>query len=573
MKKDLVKKLLAFVRLPLVLLTAGWGALCVLAVLLVYYWRVFFSFAAISPMLLTVLAVAGVSALYWAAVLTVRFVPCLAGRAAVLLALAGLCFAFASPPLQVPDEGPHYLRAYAISMGRFDFDAERGYPEDVELLMSSFYGAYTNANGGAPIKQYYDLEDPENAGSTKLPVGPQRSVLDQFAAYSAGMAALAAGQDTGAEPVTEPLVVMLLPYFPQALGMAAGRLLGADALACLYWGRVFNALTYALLAYFVFKGLSRWQNVFLAVLFLPLSLYMAGSLSYDAQLLGLYALAASLLLRDKLTTRSLWAFIGCITVINVAKPWINLLWAFGLLFIRRDDWQAKLKRWQACAITFAAGVAVTALFTWYGRTFRFNYGEVGRMLDDVGPMEQFLFVLKNPLRTVAVLWGTLAENNFFIPGLGNFGALDTMVPAVIWLSLLLLVAAAFAEAHRAPLPAVTNTGLAIFVAVYSLAAMMAMYITYTPVGMVRVIGLQARYFLAVAPCALVLASQALGLLQRRAGNVYKLTRARDTALPALLPAGFAVGVLGALLLAETYFVGPVTWVLREAGAVVGAIAA
>ena len=55
-----------------------------------------------------------------------------AKRGAGCILLCGALFAFANPPLQTPDETDHYLRTYAISMGRFDFDAERGYPEDVQ---------------------------------------------------------------------------------------------------------------------------------------------------------------------------------------------------------------------------------------------------------------------------------------------------------------------------------------------------------------------------------------------------------------------------------------------------------
>ncbi len=563
MKKKLQTGLDKLLHCKPLWLLAGWGVLCAAAVLYVYYWRVFYSFDRMSPLVLTALAVAAVSGLYWLFWLVRRFVPTLAGRAALLLAAVGLGFCFANPPMQTPDERDHYLRAYAISTGRFDFDADRGYPADVDLLVSCFPGAYTNGNGGAAIKQYYSLADPENAGSTKLPVGGLHSIANGFADYREGMQAIREGQATGAPRQIEPLVVMLLPYFPQALGMALGRLFGADALGCLYWGRVFNLMVYAVLAYLTLKGLRRWQNVFLAVLFLPLSLYMAASLNYDAQLLGLYALATSLLLREKITERRAWVFVAAVTLMNVTKPWINLLWAFGVLFIKKDAWRAKLKRWAVCAVTFGSGVAVTALCTWYGRSFRFNYGEVGRMLDDVGPLEQLLFVLRNPMRTLAVMWGTLTENQFFLTGLGQFGALDTYVPAVAWLSILLLAAAAFAEARRQSLPVLTNFGLGCFALIYTAGVMMALYITYTPVGMVRIIGLQARYFLPVVPAVLVLLAQCFGRLQRRTGVVYPASKVSAPVTPALLPAAFVIAALGALLLAEIYFVGPVTWTLAE----------
>lgn len=550
---------------------AGYALLCAAVVLLVYYWRVFYYFDRFSPVKLTVLVWAAASALYAVLFFTVRFVHSLAGRTALLLAAAGLCFCFINPPLQTPDEGDHFLRAYAISLGRLNFDAERGYPADVDLLMESFPGAYTNANNGASIKQYYHLTDDEDPESEKIADGAVRSIADSFTSYRTRLAQLKAGAASTAEVRTEPLVVMVLPYLPQALGMVAARLLGASALGCLYGGRIVNLLVYAALAYLALRGLKRWQGVFLAVLFLPLSLYMAASLSYDAQLLGLYALAASLLLREEFTQKHLIAFILCVALINVAKPWINLLWIPGLLFIAPKNWKARLRPWAGAALALAAAVAVTLFCTWYGRTFRFNYGDVGRMLgESVNGLQQLSFVLHNPLRTFAVLWGTLYENTFFLPGLGNFGALDTLVPAVGFFSVLLLAAGTFSAARQGQLSAKTNLGLGCFALIYSVGVMMALYITYTPVGMVRVIGLQARYFLPAVLLGLVLAAQGIGKLAFPGSPSFSLAAAETSALPkvsekmgALLPAGFLTAVLSALLLFETYFIGPIVWTLSE----------
>lgn len=557
---------------PAVRLVGLWALLAALAVFCVYYWRVFYSFDRLSPLLLTALAVGVVSVLYGVALGIWRFVPGLAARAALLLAAAGVCFCFASPPLQVPDESEHFLRAYAVSMGRFDFDAARGYPAEVDLLVECFPGAYTNGNNGAPIKQYYQLADPDDPDSTKLPQGPLHSIADCFARWHEGLATLQTQPADADWPARqEPLVVLLLPYLHQALAMALTRAAGGTALACLYAGRLANLAAYAALAYFALRGLRRWQGPLLAVLFLPLSLYMAASCNYDALLLGLYALAFSLLLREKFGRRQLIAYIACVAVMNTIKPWINLLWLFGLLFCDKKRRDTRLHPAAAVGVAAGATLAATALVTWYGRSFRLHYGEVGRMLGStVDPLQQLLFVLHNPLRTAAVLWGTLYENTFFLPGLGLFGALDTPAPAVAWLSVLLLALGVLACAGQRPLSARANGGLGCFCLLYALAAMMGMYITYTPVGMVRVIGLQARYFLPSVLAALVLLGQGLGALGRRAGLRAAMpppqkalpsdAPAASAAQPLLLTAAFIITLLGALLLCETYFIGPVSWV-------------
>ena len=104
-----------------------------LGVVVSYYWRVFYGLDArgVSAAGVTGLCV-GLAVLAGAAALALRRVRDFAKKGAACILLCGVLFAFANPPMQTPDETDHYLRTYAISMGRFDFDAQRGYPEDVE---------------------------------------------------------------------------------------------------------------------------------------------------------------------------------------------------------------------------------------------------------------------------------------------------------------------------------------------------------------------------------------------------------------------------------------------------------
>ena len=128
-------------------------AVCaMLGIVFSYYWRVFYGLDARGiPPLWPTLFCMGLGMAAGAAVLVLRRVKDFAARGAVCILLCGILFAFANPPLQTPDETEHYLRTYAISMGRFDFDAQRGYPEDVSRLMQAFPGAWVNAHTSAGL--------------------------------------------------------------------------------------------------------------------------------------------------------------------------------------------------------------------------------------------------------------------------------------------------------------------------------------------------------------------------------------------------------------------------------------
>ena len=465
-------------NLPAVVwLAAGFLGVCALGVVLAYYWRVFYYLDARGvPALAVTGGVCGfLAAVYLLAVLAVRFVKSFDGRAALCILLCSALFAFANPPLQTPDEHSHYLRAYAVSMGRLDFDAARGYPESVDRLMAAFPGAWVSAHTSSGVR-----DDGSGTGSGNPLVEAADGVWTPAAGYESfdstghalkqygeggavsgvadGFARYFSGQQSA--PVTEPLLLTALQYLPAALLMALARLVGLEALGCLYAGRLANAAVYSLLCWLALKNCKRYKPVFLAAMLLPLSLYMAGSLNYDAILLGCYYFAASYYCRDEITDRSLAGYAVMFWLMNVIKPWINLLWLALPLVLPRTAWKARLKKWQLAVVCVLPALLLTRLTTWYGTAFAFNYGEIGRMLPDVNQMDQLKFVLANPLRYVAVMLGTLYENEWFVGQLGVFGALDLSIGMLNLLSpCMLLFGAALSVHERSGLKALPAAGL------------------------------------------------------------------------------------------------------------------
>ena len=540
-------------RLPRLPAWAGWllglAPVTALAVGLVYYWRVFYSFDRMAAGLFTLLACTVAWALYLAVFLAVRLGRSFAGRAAVCIFVCGALFCFANPPLQAPDETDHYLRSYAISLGRLDFDADRGYPEDVDRLLAAFPGAWVNAHTSVGWgENSQGAEAPYDSSGYALKQwgedGEVLSVADSFAQYLSG--------EPAKEKVTEPISLMILPFVPQALGMVLARLVGLGALGCLYAGRLANLACYTLLCWLALRGCRRYQPVFLGVMLLPLSLYMAASLSYDATLLGFYYLVASYYCRDEIRDRDVYAFFAAFVLMNVAKPYINLLWIVLPLILPRRAWKTRWKKWQVALAGLVGAVVVTRFIEWYGVAFRHNYGTIERMIEGVEQLPQLAFILSNPLRYIAVLFGTLYENEFFIGQLGVFGSLDLPIPLLnILCPAVLLFCGALSVHEKSSLRPLPAAGLGALGVVYIAGAMTAMYITYTPVGMVRVIGLQARYFLPVFLMLLVLVAALLShVLEPKLAGTGKALNV------ALVTAG-GTAVLGAVLLFQHWFIGPV----------------
>jgi len=247
------------------------GLCAVAGVIVSYYWRVFYGLDArgVPPLQITGLCVVLAMAA-GAAALLLRHCKDFAKRGACCILLCGALFAFANPPLQTPDETDHYLRTYAISMGRFDFDAKRSYPEDVNELMDAFPGAWVNAHTSAGLGTDPDTnaEQPYNTAGYALKQygkdGRVESIWDSFTQYINWEK-----RDSAADSVTEPISFLILPFLPGALGMALARLFGFGALGCLYGGRLMNLLVYTLLCYAALRSAKKCRPAFLAVLTAP----------------------------------------------------------------------------------------------------------------------------------------------------------------------------------------------------------------------------------------------------------------------------------------------------------------
>ena len=527
------------------------AACALLGVVLSYYWRVFYGLDArgIPPFWITALCV-GLGAAAGAAVLVLRRVRDFAARGAVCILLCGILFAFANPPLQTPDETEHYLRTYAISMGRFDFDAERGYPEDVSRLLGAFPGAWVNAHTSAGLGVDPDTKEEQpydTAGYALKQYGKDgrvESIADSFAQYLAG--------EGTANAVTEPVSFLILPFLPGALGMALARLFGLGALGCLYAGRLGNLVAYTLLCWLGLRSAKKARPAFLCLMLLPMSLYMGASLSYDATLLACYYLMLALLTRPRWTTRTAAVYAAACIFANGTKPYLNLLWVVLPLVLAKREWKAKGSRPVWAGICAAGSLALTLFVEQYGVLMRHNYGAIARQGGAaVNGGEQLLFILSHPLRYLAVLLGTLYENEGFLGQLGLFGWKDLPIAFLSLTGPLVLLAAALLCTPRTEaLGRRRLGGLGLFAALYGIGAMAAMYITYTPVGMVRIVGLQTRYFL---PLWLLLALGVAALARRALAPRLTVTRAEALALP--LCGGYAL--VGVVLLFQHYFIGPV----------------
>ena len=172
-------------------------------------------------------------------------------------------------------------------MGRFDFDAQRGYPEDVDELVAAFPGAWVNAHTSAGLGTDPDThaEQPFNSAGYALKQygkdGRVESIRDSFEQYLTWLySGLCAAARNRAGQLSDFAVL------PGALGMALARLFGIwrTGLPVRRAAREPAGLRGAVLC--SAAQCAQMQTCVLCIMLLPMSLYMGASLSYDATLLA-----------------------------------------------------------------------------------------------------------------------------------------------------------------------------------------------------------------------------------------------------------------------------------------------
>ncbi len=436
----------------------------VLSVFIVYWLRVFYYFDYTTAPMMIAFAFPVLLICYYAVFYLVKSSGNnFAKKAAIFVAFCGVLYSFANAPLQVPDETAHFLRSYAMAGGDFDFDPERVYPDDVGLLMEEF----------EPFYSHYHQEEKDQ-------------IIYRYESY---FERLSSGDTSEAE---EPVMMLILPFLPAAIIMAPLRMLGANALVCLFVARIANALVFALIGYYTFCVSNRFRILFLAFMLLPTTMFMAGSASYDSSMLAVSILLLAYIFKERITTRDIIVILLLVFYVSHIKI-LNIMLVVPLYVIGRDRWVSRITKFFFTILIATSGILSSLFVSGYSSIFS-SFEPIPR-LDSVNPTEQILFILSNIPRYIFVLFGSFYENNFYITQLGIFGWMDTFVPLVSYISLPLVIFLSIFYGQKIKGDTPLFMLLLLFTIGYAAAVMTGLYVTNTPVAMVRVVGVQPRYFL------------------------------------------------------------------------------
>jgi hypothetical protein len=416
----------------------------------------------------------------------------------VLLALP-LCLVLAPliPTAETPDEGAHVLRADSL-----------------------LHGDLIGARAAIPTP-----DGPRVEALLHGDPGLRRLMLMALESPPVGRAAMQALR-WGGEPELYPAQSAAYPpifYAPSALGLLAGRWTDAPPLDALFAARIANALAFVLVGGIALALARRGRLLMLAMLCLPMTLWLAASVHPDAPMLACLALVAALVGRwlagERARGRSVWigaVLLGCVIAL---KP--SLVPTAGLLLLplRRAAWVgggAAATRICAAGLALALGLGWTAyaqreVAVPFVRGQPYTAGPLfpgpaGRVFRTTDASAQLGVLAADPLRLVTLPLRTMRDeaDTKAREAIGVLGRLDLPLPG--WLYGLWAAALAgavlgdmLAEERREG-PRVQETLLILAIGVACLfATYLALYLTWTPVGAKRIEGVQGRYLLPLLP--------------------------------------------------------------------------
>ena len=221
--------------------------------------------------------------------------------------LFGGSLVFLSPPFSVPDELAHFLRAYHCSQGKLYACKRDGQTGDD--LPSSLTETYVAIADRAGLTSSSRFRGPRSTRPRGIALDPQRR---QFTGFS------------------NTALYSPVPYLPQSAAIWAARLWRPAPLTMLYLARVANLIVYLLLAAAAVRlvPIHKWTLAMVALV--PMSVYLAASLSADAMTIGLSLLVIAMTLNlalgsERPSRRSLLA-LGLLLVLLALSKQATWAW-------------------------------------------------------------------------------------------------------------------------------------------------------------------------------------------------------------------------------------------------------
>ncbi len=295
-------------------------------------------------------------------------------------------------------------------------------------------------------------------------------------------------------------------YLSQAFGMKLARMIGIPFREMIMLGKWFNLLVYALIMSAAIKYALIGKRLLFCIGLLPTAVFLASSFSYDAFVTAFLTLGMVLLLDEfvdeqkGLNWRRITVGVFALLLGSFSKAvYIPLL--LLLCFLPGEKFISKKQRYLFIAAVIVIFLIMMASFVMPAATdLAGNIDSGGDARGgDTSVTRQLLYIIGNPLKYMKLLFhkliGMLGLYFFGVQSRTSFAYLGTEGENAYFASLLLTIIVVIADKNENLLNKKIKIILGLAVAGVAALIWTALYLSFTPVGLNTINGVQPRYYI------------------------------------------------------------------------------
>jgi uncharacterized membrane protein len=412
---------------------------------------------------------------------------------ALLSFVFGLAISVVVPPLRGPDEIAHFLRIYSYTRGGLlpaaEVDGRKGIFIDHDLYTQLSF--FKNAGERFAQNREQGLRYGEMMKEYPHPDGTLHEE----------------GQATKFMPFAGTEGYSPVAYAPYVLAVIMGNLLKLDFLNMLLLMRFLGLIAFTAVAAYAIKLTPTLKWAFVLIAMLPVSIYNRSVLSADGAALS-YALAITALCFSavqrygRVWERSLW-----MTLCALSKQPQIVFVLLELMVCRMTDLR---RRWRSLALVVVPGFILSPLWV---LAVSADIAAWRLVEEETHPREHFdplwklAYMWEHPLHFPLAAWTALTVwgDRLWQELIGILGWQDVLLRP--WTYCLLTVLLLLVPLQKLNLDGVVRARVAVLAGLavlgYILTVYLIFFLTYTPLNVDHVRGVQGRYFVIALPTAAI----------------------------------------------------------------------
>lgn len=403
----------------------------------------------------------------------------------VSMILWGIIYTIALPPYTTADEESHMSTAYKISNSILGKDN-------------------VNEDGLIKIREEDDLLGFGHYLDSTYYINTYDGIFDE-------------GKDTSEILYKhKPLNTPIIAHLPCAIGITLARIMNVNGITLVYIGRFFQIVFYSILIFTAIKIAPVKKMIFYTVSMIPTLLELISSYSYDAVINGLGMLTVAYILKLKYSEQKVkWNnIIVLVILISLLSPckMIYSLIGFVIFIIPKEKFNVKHGKKIAVCIVLLTVIFTNIFTNLTSVVSKTGVAESTGVISYYGkPAYTVMGLLENPKQIISICYNTLVDNGefYFLSTIGRWLGWHeipiSMIPIGIIIGMLAIVALMDEKNGQKKEVITLKNRMFLFVVGISIIilACVAMLLSWTPVGMEAIQGVQGRYFLPAIPLLLL----------------------------------------------------------------------